>query len=282
MQVEKDPKTGNTTITSVTPVPAAAGAPKATTVFDDGRKSIHAVGGMGEPPSTEELGQILSVIDGIGMKVLLDNVSVSPSVAEAKNEQMGSNRGPESKGLSVTDHHAVSEEDNMQVDSFRSYNLDPQLLRVTCDASVENEADKRGGRGIKAVENIVGDTADKEVQSLEDGPVTLVFMGYRDSIGEEVHGQEGDEGMLTVERVIITDDGEEHVLGPQPSPETMKGSDDPVFQEVPLEENGAAAVKVQDEEGVKDPHKASSSPSKEGLMGDGTSKSKKCQCCTIM
>lgn len=281
MQVERDPKTGNTIVTSVTPVPAAAGAPKATTVFDDGRKSIHAVGGIGDQPSTEELGQILSVIDGIGMKVLLDNVSVSPSVAEAKNEQMGSNRVPESKGLSVTNHHAISEENNMQVGSFRSYNLDPQLLRVSCAASMENKADKREDRSIKADENIIGDTANKEVQSLEDGPVTLVFMGYRDSIGEEVHGQEGDEGMLTVERVIITDDGEEHILGPETLPESLKDSDDPVFQEVPLGKNGAAGVKVQEEEGVKDLHK-SSSPRKEGKMGDGTSKSKKCQCCTVM
>lgn len=279
MQVERDPKTGNTIITSVTPVPAAAGAPKATTVFDDGRKSIHAVGGIGDQPSTEELGQILSVIDGIGMKVLLDNVSVSPSVAEAKKEQMGSNRVPESEGLSVTHHHAISEEDNMQVDSFRSYNLDPQLLRVSCAASMENKADKREDWSIKAVENITGRTANKEVQSLEDGPVTLVFMGYRDSIGEEVHDQEVDEGMLTVERVIITDDGEEHVIGPETLPEMVKDSDDPVFQEIPLEENGAAGVKVQGEESVKD---LSSSPRKEGQMGDGTSKSKKCQCCTVM
>lgn len=279
MQVERDPKTGNTIVTSVTPVPAAAGAPKATTVFDDGRKSIHAVGRIGDQPSTEELGQILSVIDGIGMKALLDNVSVSPSVAEAKKEQIGSNRVPESEGLSVTNHHAVSEEDNMQVDSFRSYNLDPQLLRVSCAASMENKADKREDWSIKAVENITGDPVNKEVQSLEDGPVTLVFMGYRDSIGEEVHGQEGDEGMLTVERVIITDDGEEHVIGPETLPETVKDSDDPVFQEIPLEENGAAGVKVQGEEGVKD---LSSSSRKEGQMGDGTSKSKKCQCCTVM
>lgn len=279
MQVERDPKTGNTIVTSVTPVPAAAGAPKATTVFDDGRKSIHAVGRIGDQPSTEELGQILSVIDGIGMKALLDNVSVSPSVAEAKKEQIGSNRVPESEGLSVTNHHAVSEEDNMQVDSFRSYNLDPQLLRVSCAASMENKADKREDWSIHSVQNITGDTVNKEVQSLEDGPVTLVFMGYRDSIGEEVHGQEGDEGMLTVERVIITDDGEEHVIGPETLPETVKDSDDPVFQEIPLEENGAAGVKVQGEEGVKD---LSSSSRKEGQMGDGTSKSKKCQCCTVM
>ncbi|TMS15525.1 Palmdelphin [Larimichthys crocea] len=41
VQVERDPKTGATVVRSVAPVSAPAGAPMATTVFDDGRKSIH-------------------------------------------------------------------------------------------------------------------------------------------------------------------------------------------------------------------------------------------------
>uniref|UniRef100_A0A672GH39 Paralemmin n=1 Tax=Salarias fasciatus TaxID=181472 RepID=A0A672GH39_SALFA len=154
VQVERDPKTGATVVRSVAPVSAPAGGPNATTVFDDGRKSIHALGGSAAQPSTEELGQILSAIDGVGMKVLLEEVAVTPNKAEAKSE------------------------------------------------------DERGNRSTTMV---VTDVAQQE------GPVTLMFLGYTDGTTGEDEAQEDQGGPITVERVMITEDGEEHVLGPQTS-----------------------------------------------------------------
>ncbi|KAG7216125.1 hypothetical protein INR49_021806 [Caranx melampygus] len=79
-----------------------ADAPNITTVFDDGRKSIHAVGGTGCQPSSEELGQILSVIDGVGMTALLDEVTVVPnSDTEMKIEHVEVSRTPEEKVVSL-------------------------------------------------------------------------------------------------------------------------------------------------------------------------------------
>lgn len=273
VQIERDPKTGNTTVTSVTPVPTADGAPKATTLFDDGRKSIHAVGTRENQPSTEELGQILSVIDGIGMEMVLDKVTVLPSRVDAKQEQRGSNRVTESKGLHATSYNASSEESSKHEDSCKSYNLDPQLLRVSGASSMDNKAGKGEDRSIVTLEDIARETGSTQVQSLEHDPVTLVFMGYRDSVSDKGHDDEVDEGMLTAERVIITDDGEEYVVGQETSPKTEKELETPVSLDT--------GVKVQGEEVVKTPCE-SASPKIGEQKGDGPSKCKKCKCCVVM
>lgn len=281
VQIERDPKTGNTTVTSVTPVSTAGGAPTTTTLFDDGRKSIHAVGAQGNQPSTEELGQILSVIDGIGMEMVLDNVTALPSRAGAKQEQRASNRVTESKGLHVTNYIASSGEGSEQVDSCTSYNFDPKMLRVSRASSTDNKADKKEDRSIVTLEDIARETGHSQVLSLEHDPVTLVFMGYRDSISDKGNKDDVAEGMLTAERVLITDDGEEYVLGEETLPKTDSEAKTPVSPDNGLEENGAAHVKDQGEEVVKAPSE-SASPKIEKQRPDGTSKCKKCQCCVVM
>lgn len=278
VQIERDPKTGNTIVTSVTPVSTADGAPTTTTLFDDGRKSIHAVGAQGNQPSTEELGQILSVIDGIGMEMVLDNVTVSPSRAEAKQEQWGSKRVTESKGLHVTNYITSSGEGSKQVDS---YNSDTKMLKASCASSTDNKADKKEDRSIVTLEDIARETGHAQVQSLEHDPVTLVFMGYRDSISGKGHKDDVDEGMLTAERVMITDDGEEYVLGQETLPKTEKEARTPVPPDNGPEKNGAAHVKVQEEEDVKAPSESASTKI-EKQRPDGTFKCKKCQCCVVM
>lgn len=281
MQVERDPRTGVAIVTSVAPVSTAAGASMATTVFDDGRKSIHAVSGTGGQPSTEELGQILSVIDGIGMKVLLDEVTVTPNKVETKKENTDANGAPEGKVLSFTTHHDMSVDDNAHLDSSRGYDLEAELVKDDCAASMKEKGDKKEDRSIMMVRDIAGEVGNVEDLNLEQCPVTLLFLGYTDSTSDQGHGQEDHEGMLTVERVIITDEGEEHVLGPEmsPLPQAVKESQDPVFQDIPLEGNGAAEAKDQTEEGDKGLCK-SSLPSK--AEGGGTSNCKTCQCCSVM
>lgn len=272
VQIERDPKTGHTTVTSVTPAQTADGAPKAITLFDDGRKSIHTVGAQGNQPSTEELGQILSVIDGIGIEMVLDNVTVLPSRVDAKQAQRGSNGVTESKGLHATSYNASSGESNKQVDSCKSYNLDPQLLTVSCASSMDNKAGKGEDRSIVTLEDIARETGSTQVQSLEQEPVTLVFMGYRDSVSDKGHDDEIEEGMLTAERVIITDDGEEYVMEQENSPKTEEAQESPVSLD--------NEVKVQGEV-VKTPYEPTS-PKIVKQKGDGTSKCKKCQCCVVM
>ncbi|KAK5856710.1 hypothetical protein PBY51_008287 [Eleginops maclovinus] len=244
VQVERDPKTGATVVRSVAPLSSPSGA--TTTVFDDGRKSIHAVGGSGSQPSSEELGQILSVVDGVGMRVLLDEVTVTPD--EVKTESEDAVKAPKGKLLSV---FSRQNEDETLLDASRSYESD--LKTQECSGSK------------RLVQDIPGEVNNVEDLSLEEGPVTLVFMGYSDQ------GQEDDEGPITVERVMITEEGEETVIGPQTPPKESKE-----FQDILLEGNGA---KVQGEEADKGLHN-SSSPSE--AEGGGTPKRKSCQCCSVM
>lgn len=271
MQIERDPKTGNTTITSVTPVSTADGAPTTTTLFDDGRKSIHAVGAHGNQPSTEELGQILSMIDGIGMEMVLDNVSVLP------NRPEGSNRAADSKGLHVASLMSSSAGPSQQVASCTSYQFDSEVSRSSRASATDNKAEKtQADRSIVTLEDIARETGQAQVQSLERDPVTLVFMGYRDSVSDRGRGDEVEGGMLTAERVMITDDGEEYVLGQEALANAQKDANAPVS-----EENGAARAEVQGGDAAKVPSE-SASPRKEKPGPGGSSRCRKCQCCVVM
>lgn len=313
VQVERDPKTGATVIRSVAPMSAPDGAAMAT-VFDDGRKSVHAVGGSGGQPSAEELGQILSVVDGVGMKVLLDEVTVTPNKGEIKIENVEGNRTlqeKEEKVLSYSTHHAVSPEKTEPLESTGGNKPKAELGIEGCVESgrEEDEQEEKSVVVMKEAAGNVGSMEDQAVEyKTEEGPVTLTFLGYTDatsgqdqsqglSVGQEDHG-----GFLTVERVIITDEGEEQVLGPvtsassqsQSSSEGLKDSEvsggdknadlgggaqkpskEEVFQDIPLDGNG---------EGVtlhgKDADHNSASPSKSA--GEGTPKRKTCQCCSVM
>ncbi|XP_053194724.1 paralemmin-2-like isoform X7 [Scomber japonicus] len=285
VQVERDPKTGATVVRSVAPVSKPADAPVAATVFDDGRKSIHTVGGSGVQPSTEELGQILSVIDGVGMKVLLDEVTVMPNKAETNIEDIEPDRAPEGKVLSFSTRHDMSEESSTQLDSSGSHDSEAEMGIEGCAVSVEEEVQKVDGHMID-VTDMVGKVDNIEDKTLEEGPVTLVFMGYTDdTTGESVClGQEDHEGMLTVERVIITEDGEEHVIGPLATldnvaeQEEKKEPKEEAFQDVPLDGNGAG-VKVLGDKGDNGLHNSSPPSIAEGEV---TSKRKTCQCCSVM
>ncbi|KAI9533423.1 hypothetical protein NQZ68_024477 [Dissostichus eleginoides] len=288
VQVERDPKTGATVIRSVAPLSSPSGA--TTTVFDDGRKSIHAVGGSGNQPSSEELGQILSIVDGVGMRVLLDEVTVTPEEVKMKNED--ANKAPTGKLLSV---FSRQNEEETPLDTSRSYEFDlntqecsgnkevdrsNKFDQKTQECSGNKEVDRSNKFDLKtqecsgnkevdrsnmAVRDIPGEVDNVEDLNLEEGPVTLVFMGYSDQ------SQEEDEGPITVERVMINEEGEETVLGPQTPQKDSKE-----FQDIPLDGNGA---KVQGEEADEGLHNSSSPSIAEG---GGTPKRKSCQCCSVM
>lgn len=271
IQVERDPRTGAAVVTSVAPLSTIDGAPLATTVFDDGRKTIHTVGCPGGQPPDQELGEILSIIDEIGMKVLLVEVKVTPNKSDAKKEKTAA---PEAKSFSPC--HVISGKEDVQFVSSRSYNLEPELLKVGYSASMGNKGDTKEDRSMMMVRDVAGN---EENQSWEQCQVNVVSLGCSDSKSDQNHSQDNYEGMIAVERVIITDDGEEHILGVSVLPEVVKESQNHLFQDIPLEENGETEVKTQAEERDKGLHKSSLASIAEG---EGTSKRKPCQCCSVM
>ncbi|KAM4530550.1 uncharacterized protein PAE49_023007 [Odontesthes bonariensis] len=264
VQVERDPKTGATVVRSVAPISTPAGTPNATTIFDDGRKSIHTVGGSVGQPSTEELGQILSVIDGVGMKVLLDEVSVEPE----KTEKVETSKYLEEKVLSLTAHDTMSKEDYIQQTSSGINPLEAEMRIEKCSL----RAGDAGNETMMVVRDTAGKEHNIEGQRLEEDPVTLVFLGYTDDTTGD--GLEDHESMPTVERVIITEDGEEHILEPEVSDslqlpsaqeaeqQARKEPQDKAIINIPADGNGAG-VKAEGEDGDKGKHKT-------------------CHCCSIM
>ncbi|XP_061555964.1 uncharacterized protein LOC133414548 [Phycodurus eques] len=262
VQVERDPKTGATVGKSVAPMSTPASGTMAITVFDDSRKSIRAVDGSGYHPSPEELAKILSVIDGVGMQVMLDEVTVTPNEAEPQLVNTEVNRVPV-KEMKAHVNQPGSKENYMPLNSHTSPNSEAQLTTEVTSSSMRLEED--------ANVMVVRDTAGKEVtmedRDLEESPITLVFLGYTDSTNTQE-----DSNMLTAERVIITEDGEEHSATDQ---EVGKESQSEMYQDIPLKEKDQTS-QVQEDHANKE----SSSPAVEERKGP--SKHKTCQCCSVM
>lgn len=273
VQVEKDPKTGATIVRSVTPVSDLADPRTAPTIFDDGRKSIHAVGASAAQPSSEELGQILNAIDGVGMTALLDDVSVTPVPKTTKGDD--AKKAHEKVQFS---NQAVPSKNNVKA------------LNLTEKGGVGSMT-KTIGTSETRQKTLVADSSPavevSESEMLCEGPVTLVFMGYTDGRPEDeaLGTEEEPQGMLTAERVIITDEGEELVLGQdsaapnQKSPERAAVKEVPkesqVFRDVPLDGKSERAPEKA-EDGGKGQQKTDSTDVQ------GKPKRKACQCCTVM
>ncbi|KAM4716962.1 uncharacterized protein FYW61_017189 isoform 1-T4 [Anableps anableps] len=264
IQVERDPKTGVTIVKSVAPISSPTGAPTSTTIFDDGRKSIHTIGSLVGEPSTEELGEILTVINDVGMTVLLDEVAVTPNKTEMTTGNVESNKNQEDNIPNGT-----TNEDHTQIYSS-GYKQEAEKIKQC--VSVRTPDHK-----TKIVTKDTTETQENtEGQSLEEDPVTLVFLGYTDATPEEDRNDEDYEGMLTAERVIITEDGEEHVVEPGTSTslqspsankreqETDKNTRDTTLQDVSLNDN-EAEPETQRENSV-----------------ENVGRQKKCQCCSVM
>ncbi|XP_077355847.1 palmdelphin-like [Festucalex cinctus] len=260
VQVERDPKTGATAVKSVAPMPTPVSGPPATTVFDDGRKSIHAVGGSDCNPSTEELGQILSVVDGVGMQVMLGEATVTSNESEPRTAEAN---GVPVKGIQVPVNQPVSGENCVQLDSPKRLNCEEKMTTEVSGVSTRFEED--------ANVMVVRDTAGKEVtmedRDLEQSPVTLMFLGYTDS----TTAQEKPD-MLVAERVIIAEDGEECSVADK---EAAKEGESEMYPDIPLKENDQTSQIQED-----NANQESSSPTVEERKGP--SKPKTCQCCSVM
>ncbi|CAL8283816.1 unnamed protein product [Boreogadus saida] len=295
VQVEVDPRTGATVVRSVAPTSAPAGA-TATTVFDDGRKSVRAIGGGGAQPSAEELGRILSAIDGVGMTVLLDDVAVTTSASAAAPD---TDDGERSRGSPA---------------AAGSADASPRVVEVrggSGGGAQVGEAGAEEGGGVAvtrgpgesattareaAAQPIVTEEAPGAGPDYET-PVVLTFLGYADSDQQEgpegvALGRDDRGGVLTVERVVIDagDDGDgdeeerEEALepsanggpaGPGGAPER-----DGAFQEVRLDGSvkRAPAKGAEPDEVPSEP----ATPKEGGKETEEPSKAKACQCCSVM
>ncbi|XP_020794279.2 paralemmin-1-like [Boleophthalmus pectinirostris] len=276
VQVEKDPKTGATIVRSVTPVSGTPDSQLAPTIFDDGRKSIHAVGGSAEQPSSEELGQILSVIDGVGMTALLDDVTITPKREITKVEVTKSGQGK-----AVSSNQLMPSVNNSKGPDFKEKDRFANVSKTVAATEVRQKT-------------LVIDSSPQvemtESEMLCEGPVTLMFMGYTDGRGDgEDLGVEEPQGMLTAERVIITDDGEELVIGPDSIAPSQKPAEDMAAQKAPKESQDKAVFQEVPLEGQKEqvPQKVDEGEnghqkSESTAEGQGKPKRKTCQCCTVM
>ncbi|XP_056144674.1 uncharacterized protein LOC130120080 [Lampris incognitus] len=325
IQVERDPKTGSSVIRSVAPMSAPADAALATTVFDDGRKSVHTFGATEGQPSAEELGQILSAVDGVGMKVLLDEVTVTPPRGKISTEIVEERGTPEEKkaeALSYFTHPAVPQQNKGPVQVSMTH--DPGAEPESVDCRHKDKDEQKGGdagvmlQGMRKLDNVDERVAESR---MEEGPITLRFLGYADALSGQGEGQgvclglEDNGDVLTVERVIITDEGEEKSVTPPSSAspaatsvfgpgchtssqdlkdsvvsngdrnidndlnlrgEAGKESKVEEFQNIPLDENGAKPQGEEGDNGLDNPASPSEAPAAD------KSKQKTCQCCTVM
>lgn len=359
VQVERDPKTGATVIRSVAPVSAGAGVPGAT-VFDDGRKSVHAIGGAGGGPSAEELGQILSVINDVGMQVLLDEVTAAPhgtqkgreEVKREQEEEEEDGASEEKEGaISDRTHNALLQkasvaENIAHLNSTESYDLGAGEEREGCYESGGEDDEDEEEEDVTLVEREMDEATEERGgeagHRLDQAPVTLTFLGYTEAAGGQGLGHEDNGEVLKVERVIISDDGDEEdkeeesdseatsppqteppgtqelpasETRPQPptgsEPAEMdggggerqgqtlafppgqgqgvggvggegevlgKGAPEVLFQDVPLDGNGAGALREEAGQGAEPPNQAPPSRAE----GKVAPKHKTCQCCTVM
>ncbi|XP_067089247.1 paralemmin-1-like isoform X2 [Osmerus mordax] len=321
VQVERDPRTGATTIRSVAPVSAAGvpadGIPTGATVFDDGRKRVLALGGSGgAQPSAEELDQVLSALDGVGMEMVLGEASALP-----RGGRRGDDGGEEGDAPCDPTQEAPWREGLAENDeSLSSYeNPEVEVEIEGCYESGGEDDEDYGGRreegglggGWPNQEEADGDGGG---YGTEDGPVTLTFLGYTEaaeagqSLGHEDRG-----GLLTVERVIIADEedvrepgregeaggGREEereasplsqergggVGGGEPEEGLAKeGQEKEVFQDVALDGATVEAQRRETGQGAElHPLVAPAQAPPSRAEGEGIpAKSKTCQCCSVM
>eukprot|EP00063_Salmo_salar_P084314 XP_014059149.1 PREDICTED: uncharacterized protein LOC106607082 isoform X2 [Salmo salar] len=217
VQVERDSKTGVTKIRSVVPV---SGAPRALgeTVFNDSRKSVHHVGGAEGQPSAEELGQLLSVINDVGMQVLLDEIPVVPQQKAEEKIEAGSGMEEEVEDPATPTTLGYTEEE-VEVVGYKVDEMDKEI-EIGVAEIVEGPIRPTDlGYTEEKVEDLgyEDDEMDKETGvgqvDLVEGTVTLTFLGYTEVKSEsEGLGHEDDRELVEVERVIISDAGEEEIV----------------------------------------------------------------------
>ncbi|KAL4647940.1 paralemmin-3 isoform X1 [Arapaima gigas] len=213
VQVEKDLKTGATIIKSVAPLAPGTADCSGEVLFDDGSKSVRAAGGA--DPSPEELGQVLSAVAGVG------------TLVEAQ--------------VMVNGRKAETEEAHVAPVGENGFGEEEEEDKVKCNASSPPQPEE-----ISCENNPPGDTElgmnDGAVEGTTDGAVegtiTMTFLGFATAEpGQGLNGEDVGE-IIRAERVIITDDGEDH----------------PVMNEVPASEGKEEPSEPSEPPSAEKPH----------------------------
>ncbi|KAG7491588.1 hypothetical protein MATL_G00005290 [Megalops atlanticus] len=217
VQVERDLKTGATTIKSVSTVAPGETAPSGETVFDDGRTSVQTVGGLGDgaQPTPEELGQVLSAVAGTAAEAAPEEAAVTPNGTEGDGEE--AHKGPaEENGCAGAD----------------SSPSPPQA---------EGAPSTNGPVSDAQSPQLEGGSAEGAPDHLGEGPVTMTFLGFTEAEPGQDGGEEDAGEIIRAERVIITDEGEE-------LPETEQEAPPGYSTEPPAPSDNSAAAEPSEAE----------------------------------
>ncbi|XP_036446469.1 paralemmin-1-like isoform X1 [Colossoma macropomum] len=253
IQVERDPKTGATTIKSMAPLSSAALDATGQAVFDDGRRTVHAVGEVeGSQHSEEELSQILNAISEEGMQTILNGVAITCNKEQGEQKEKKAETGEPEVEQSSEDageptdltHDALQQEKKQHRSSAVSKPEEEEGgLNERRDVVDEEERDK-----VKVREGEVGVEEDEwEVVNCrpEEGldPVVLTFLGFTQVQTGSGLGYEDEGGLLKVEQVFIASDNDSKV---DPSEELS-----PITAEkIPEHEESTKCEESQPEPGV--------------------------------
>ncbi|XP_037400489.1 paralemmin-2-like isoform X2 [Pygocentrus nattereri] len=220
IQVERDPKTGATTIKSMAPLSSAALDATGQAVFDDGRRTVHAVGELeGSQHSEAELSQILNAISDVGMQTILDGVAITCNKEQEEQKEKKAQTGEPEFEQSSED---AGEPTDLIHDPLQ------QEKQQHCSSAVSKLEEEEGGLNERR-DVVAEEERDKGKVQTGSG------LGYED---------EG--GLLKVEQIFIASDEDSKV---DPSEELS-----PITAEkMPEHEESTKCEESQSEPGVSLP-----------------------------
>ncbi|KAL7860327.1 hypothetical protein AOLI_G00166760 [Acnodon oligacanthus] len=222
IQVERDPKTGATTIKSMAPLSSAALDAPGQAVFDDGLRTVHAVGEVeGSQHSEAELSQILNAVSEVGMQTILDGVAIT------------CNKEQEDKKMEKKAETGEPEVEQSSEDAGEPTDLtrDPlqQEKKQHGSSAVSKPEEEEGGLNerrdvVAEEERDKGKVREGEVGVEEDewegvncrpeeglDPVVLTFLGFTQVQTGSGLGYEDEGGLLKVEQIFIASDEDSKV-----------------------------------------------------------------------
>uniref|UniRef100_A0A3B4EIT9 Uncharacterized protein n=1 Tax=Pygocentrus nattereri TaxID=42514 RepID=A0A3B4EIT9_PYGNA len=256
IQVERDPKTGATTIKSMAPLSSAALDATGQAVFDDGRRTVHAVGELeGSQHSEAELSQILNAISDVGMQTILDGVAITCNKEQEEQKEKKAQTGEPEFEQSSED---AGEPTDLIHDPLQ------QEKQQHCSSAVSKLEEEEGGLNerrdvVAEEERDKGKVREREVGVEEDewegvncrpeeglDPVVLTFLGFTQVQTGSGLGYEDEGGLLKVEQIFIASDEDSKV---DPSEELS-----PITAEkMPEHEESTKCEESQSEPGVSLP-----------------------------
>ncbi|KAL6477067.1 hypothetical protein MHYP_G00155660 [Metynnis hypsauchen] len=221
IQVERDPKTGATTIKSMAPLSSAALDATGQAVFDDGRRTVHAVGEVeGNQHSEEELSQILNAISEVGMQTILDGVAITCNKEQGEQKEKKAETGEPEVEQSSEDvwepaaltHDPLQQEKKQHGSSAVSKPEEEEGgLNERRDVVAEEEWDK--GKVRKGEVGVEEDEWEGVNCRPEEGldPVVLTFLGFTQVQTGSGLGYEDEGRLLKVEQIFIASDEDSKV-----------------------------------------------------------------------